>query len=243
MIQYLLKNTRGRDFVCGDLHGCFDLLEEALQPLCFDKTIDRLFCVGDLIDRGHDSVKALEYLQKDWFYCIRGNHEQMFLDWCTETMPGTRYENFRMHMQNGGLWVADYLGIHVQDLMETIILEVDITEKFPDLIPWAVALNQLPNAIEIKSSQKTIGLIHAEIPKSINWDALDEELKKPSVLYSTLFSRKYIRAGKNSYRIEGVDEIYCGHTIVLSPQKLGNVNYIDTGAYSNDNLTVIELDN
>jgi len=55
-IQYLFINKKGRDFVCGDIHGCFDQLEEKLSQVNFDKSTDRLFCVGDLIDRGHDAT-------------------------------------------------------------------------------------------------------------------------------------------------------------------------------------------
>ena len=43
-------NTAGRDFVCGDLHGCFDTVEHALKQLDYDPLRDRLFSVGDLID-------------------------------------------------------------------------------------------------------------------------------------------------------------------------------------------------
>jgi serine/threonine protein phosphatase 1 len=74
-------NTAGRDFVCGDLHGCYDELECNLEKTGFDAARDRMFCVGDLFDRGPRSPAALEYLGKDWFFPVRGNHEDMFLEW------------------------------------------------------------------------------------------------------------------------------------------------------------------
>lgn len=243
-IQYLLKNSKGRDFVCGDLHGCFDLLEDKLKSVHFDPSQDRLFSVGDNIDRGTDSSKALHYFQQDWFYSIRGNHEQMFLDWCIETIPSFRAEAFRFHIHNGGIWVADYLGVHIQDLADEILEDQPITEKYPALNRWIEAINQLPYAIEIKSSRKKIGLIHAEIPKGVSWTSLETELNKTSVLFSTLYSRKYIHCTRLlPYRIKGVDEIYCGHTIVKTRKTRGNVHYIDTGAFSHDNLTLIQLEN
>ncbi len=243
-IEYLFKNNKGRDFICGDLHGCFELLEEKLAEVNFNQQSDRLFSVGDIIDRGSSSEKALDYLKKSWFHCIRGNHEQMFLDWCTEDTPVYRNDAFRFHIHNGGIWLADYLGIHIQKLADDINRDEPITEIYPALNKWVDAIKKLPYAIEIKSDQKKIGIVHAEIPEQVAWPSLEAELNKTSVLYSILFSRKYIFSSKRKkYRIKGVDEIYCGHTIVDMPQKKGNINYIDTGAYSHHNLTLIEIKN
>ena len=243
-IQYLVKNNKGRDFVCGDLHGCFDLLEEKLEGVDFDIHNDRLFSVGDIIDRGADSHKGLHYLQQDWFYCIRGNHEQMLYDWCTEEIVSFRYDAFRCHMQNGGIWVADYLGVHIQELADDILREDPITNKYPVLQQWIEAIKALPYAIEIKSSQKKIGIVHAEIPDNISWPSLEAELNKTTVRYSVLYSRKHIRATKSrNYHINGVDEIFCGHTIVETLETIGNIHYIDTGAFSHQNLTLVKLEN
>ena len=241
-VQYLFKNNKGRDFVCGDLHGCFNLLDKNLDALNFDPLKDRLFSVGDIIDRGEDSPNALQYLQQDWFYCIRGNHEQMLIDWCKETINTSRIEAFLFHMQNGGIWVADYLGIHIQELADVIVNDVHVLEKYPLLRQWLEALEALPYAIEIKSDGKKIGLIHAEIPDNIPWSSLEAELDKDNVRHSCLYSRKRIRALlPGRYRIKEVDEVYCGHTIVSSPKTIGNVHYIDTGAFANQNLTIIQL--
>ncbi len=52
-------NEDGRDFVVGDIHGEYDQLMEALDHQNFDKDHDRLFSVGDLIDRGPKSVDVV----------------------------------------------------------------------------------------------------------------------------------------------------------------------------------------
>lgn len=86
------KNTRGTDYGIGDLHGHFSLLEEALRKIHFDKTKDRLFSVGDLIDRGPSSDRVDEFT---WIEAVRGNHEQMLLEnnW-----------NDEGRVQNGAAW-------------------------------------------------------------------------------------------------------------------------------------------
>ena len=61
-------NEDGRDFVVGDIHGMFQHLTELLEQIEFDEGSDRLFSVGDLVDRGPESHRALEWLDKPWFY-------------------------------------------------------------------------------------------------------------------------------------------------------------------------------
>ena len=111
-------------------------------------------------------------------------------------------------------------------------------DKIKSLNVSALIIRTLPNPNSKKSKNYT-----SNNPPYLE-RTLITELNKTNVLYSVLFSRKYIRCRKpKKYRIEGVDEIYCGHTIIDIPQKIGNINYIDTGAFSHHNLTLIELQN
>lgn len=54
----LPENQNGRDFVVGDIHGHFAMLNELMEVVAFDRNVDRLFAVGDLIDRGPNSVRC-----------------------------------------------------------------------------------------------------------------------------------------------------------------------------------------
>ena len=63
----MTANTRGRDLAVGDIHGHFERLQECLEAVEFDPAVDRLFSVGDLVDRGPASPQALEWLAKPWF--------------------------------------------------------------------------------------------------------------------------------------------------------------------------------
>lgn len=79
LVRVLPSNQIGRDFVVGDLHGCFDLLDRLLDHVRFDPACDRLFSVGDLIDRGPDSLRSLGFLGAPWFYAMKGTREHMLL--------------------------------------------------------------------------------------------------------------------------------------------------------------------
>ena len=80
-VRRIPPNAAGRDFVVGDVHGCFRTLERALAELCFDPACDRLFGVGDLVDRGPHSADALVWLEHRFETVVMGNHERPLLSW------------------------------------------------------------------------------------------------------------------------------------------------------------------
>ena len=94
----LPPNTVGSDYVVGDIHGHVTQLLSSLEDINFNKESDRLICVGDLIDRGPESIEAIELLDEPWFYAVMGNHEYLMLS-------GMRHKNSKDRMvwlKNGG---------------------------------------------------------------------------------------------------------------------------------------------
>lgn len=71
-----------RHIVIGDIHGCIQELDLLLEKLSTDST-DKIYFIGDLIDRGPDSagvVKRVRQLsEKMNVTLILGNHEEKFL--------------------------------------------------------------------------------------------------------------------------------------------------------------------
>lgn len=68
-----------REFVMTDIHGCRLTFQAMLRKINFGKT-DKLFLLGDYIDRGPDSKGVIDdimQMQESGFevFCIRGNHE------------------------------------------------------------------------------------------------------------------------------------------------------------------------
>ena len=62
-LQTFTANPYGRDFVVGDVHGCVSALHRQLSALKFDYQHDRLFCTGDLVDRGRAPVFLVSALK------------------------------------------------------------------------------------------------------------------------------------------------------------------------------------
>ncbi len=64
-----------RTIVVGDIHGCFDELEDLLATVEFSPE-DRLISVGDLITKGPKSREVLErFMAEPQFSAVIGNHD------------------------------------------------------------------------------------------------------------------------------------------------------------------------
>lgn len=61
----------------GDLQGCFGSFMKLLDKIEFNKQKDMIWLVGDLVNRGEDSLKTLEYVyaNKKNFRVVLGNHD------------------------------------------------------------------------------------------------------------------------------------------------------------------------
>ncbi len=66
----------GSTYVVGDIQGCFRSLERLLEVAGFGDD-DVLLCVGDLVNRGPDSLATLRFAYRlgERFDCVLGNHD------------------------------------------------------------------------------------------------------------------------------------------------------------------------
>lgn len=206
-------NTSGRDFFVGDIHGQYGLLMEAMARVEFDTNRDRLFSVGDLVDRGSESFECLLLAFEPWFYGVRGNHE-MLAHAALNEGSGRAWDLWQI---NGGSWVYRYNVHEVRSILNA-------------------ALEHLPYARMVEVDGKHIGVVHADPPQ--NWKLLELE-DHSAGRHALVWGRTRI-SEMDRTPVTGIDAVVVGHTVVERPTTLGNVHYIDTGACHSGRLTLIE---
>lgn len=215
-------NTIGIDYVLGDIHGRFDLVYENLNNVGFNVETDRLFCVGDLIDRGPYSNHVVSFLNLPYVHTIRGNHEDMLLDFF-ETYPNASDEDFyHAGMRNGMTWFLQNNTCERKQILES--------------------LSKLPLVIEIESHRGLIGLVHADVPKDLSWLEFKNQVEADNkvVIETALWGRNRILNGVCE-DIVGLGRLYVGHTVQENIKKLGNVVALDTGAVFDRHLTMVNV--
>lgn len=205
-------NTQGRDFVVGDIHGHFSQLESELKKLGFNYEKDRLFSVGDLVDRGPESHEVINWLYEPWFHAVRGNHDDWVVDYkliCHESW-----------IKQGGLWFQSLLECEKQEVADLISV--------------------LPFAIEVETDHGVVGIVHAD-PIVDHWSSMETFLQRSENRQRVMWSRTRSK-GLNPYSVLGIQAVVVGHTVFSEPVWRNNVLHIDTGPYIEDGkLTIMNI--
>jgi len=76
-ITHISLLSRMSTYVVGDLQGCYKPLKKLLKKVKFSESKDKLWCVGDLVNRGPDSLETLRFLHDmaDSIELVLGNHD------------------------------------------------------------------------------------------------------------------------------------------------------------------------
>jgi serine/threonine protein phosphatase 1 len=239
LVHALPSNPAGRDFVVGDLHGCFDLLDRLLDHVRFDPACDRLFSVGDLIDRGPDSLRSLEFLDAPWFYAVKGNHEDLLLEFFEPYRASGRMDYWDEIVTsdlwlNGGEWVeACYLPV-AQRMTSEFDRLLNRVSELP--LIWVVGKGperfhvlhaELVRAEYRKRDQKV--WLDADIDRWQAGEAIDDATRERLIWGRTLMMTLVGPGTPPVHR--GLSTTYCGHTIVEGVRSYLSHVCLDTGAY------------
>lgn len=198
----IIEPPEGKVYVVGDVHGYYNKLMDALDEIDFNREKDILISVGDLIDRGPDSWKCLNLINEPWFYSCLGNHEDLMF---RGLLDGS-HPHYRCWIENGGDWWLHSDG----DLGEA---DITFLKKIRSKFHYQIQIGD-------------VGFCHAQPP--LVW----APPKDKDEVYELLWGRSYIeyyRLKEEGTEIEGISQVYVGHTPVDEITTVANITYMDTG--------------
>jgi serine/threonine protein phosphatase 1 len=222
-----------RTLIIGDIHGGLRALLQIMERAKISKD-DTLIFLGDYVDGWSESPQVLDYLihlgQTQKCIFIRGNHDQLFLDWLE-----TNDKNI-----DEGMWFK-HGGKATVNAYKTVPEEIKIKH-----ITFLKSLQDHhlddQNRLFVHAGFTNMsGVSYEYFPKLFYWDrtlwetalSLDQNIKKTSRCYPQRFK---------IYK-----EIYIGHTPTTRigetiPVQRACVWNVDTGAAFKGKLTILDIE-
>lgn len=215
-------STKKRHFVVGDIHGRYATFLNLLEEIEYNKETDIIYSVGDLIDRGEDSVATVEFFKQSNTHAVLGNHEQMIVnqrDW----------RDIWMYPPNGGPATLASL--------KEYGYELKWLENFCKKLPICIDVGE-------EDEENAFRIIHAECPSYWPEDYFREYLiqypddaPEGDLLWGRKTVQEAVRNVKNMKLAgDGIKfaepwttrNVFCGHTPTQGVIRVGNMRWIDT---------------
>ncbi len=211
----------------GDLHGHRDLLEQQLELHRFDPGRDRVFSVGDLVNRGPDSLGTLALVEEPWFHAVLGNHDLMLLNYLG-------YYSSRIHRRasypsGAGEWVKQAQARHpkllrrLADRLARLPLAIHVADRIPfnvmhgDLAPFGSSQERLFDRDDV--------CLHDADRSASSRQNFHQALG--STLSDLPFKDRVIRISDSAFR--SLHLTYVGHSPVREVVVHNSYIYIDQG--------------
>jgi serine/threonine protein phosphatase 1 len=214
-----------KTYIIGDVHGEFDTLVKLTEKL--PKNAELIF-VGDLIDRGAKSKEVIEFVRKNNYRCVLGNHEQFMIDYgtsFTKTYPYSTNPSF-LHSwyNNGGDATLFSYGLLRYDKKEGMqcVENFEAMTQFQDDIEW---LKTLPLYIELDSEINNLPVVITHASCGDVWHHHDNPNAVETFRDYALWHRQPPKKDTPIYNIHGHTPVEFGVEIEE------NYTNVDTGCY------------
>ena len=222
-----------KKFVIGDIHGGLKALLQVLKKINCDENYTLIF-LGDYVDGWSESPAVLDFLielqKKQPCVFIRGNHDELLLDWL---LGNNENIDEKLWFQHGGeATVLSYQNINAETKEKHIQFLQSLQDYYLDD----------KNRLFIHAGFTNMkGVEHEFFKPLFYWDrtlwetalAIDNQLSKDAITYPL--------------RLKIYNEIFIGHTPVTKIDETIPVNKacvwnVDTGAAFKGKLTIMDVD-
>ena len=222
-----------KKFVIGDIHGGLKALLQVLKKINCDENYTLIF-LGDYVDGWSESPAVLDFLielqKKQPCVFIRGNHDELLLDWL---LGNNENIDEKLWFQHGGeATVLSYQNINA----ETKERHTQFLKSLQDY-----HLDDKNRLFIHAGFTNMKGVEHEFFKPLFYWDrtlwetalAIDSQLSKDAITYPL--------------RLKIYNEIFIGHTPITKIDETIPVNKacvwnVDTGAAFKGKLTIMDVD-
>jgi bis(5'-nucleosyl)-tetraphosphatase (symmetrical) len=253
-------------FAIGDLQGCYRQFEQLLDLINFDRGQDRLWLVGDIVNRGSDSLEILRFVKglTGAATVVLGNHDLhllMVAEGCASLSPNDTIQDILSAPDREELldWLRQQKLLHVDGNYAMV---------HAGLLPsWSIAqASELAKAAEaaIQGEEFHEFCLHMYGDHPDHWDeALSGYTRLRVIINAMTRMRICTPDGKMDFKFKGVVEdipdgylpwfetphrasreatIIFGHWSALGLRLRNNLIALDTGCLWGGTLTAIRLD-
>lgn len=257
------------DYVIGDIQGCYEPLMRLLDKINYNSATDRLFFVGDLVNRGPDSLKVLHFLksQSEHIGITLGNHDLHLLGALFGGHPWSGKDDTLAQVLEAndahmlGHWLRQQnILIHLPEF-NTLISHAGIA-PFWDVAMAKAAAFELECVLKGEHYHEFLAQMYGNEP--VYWSDDLEGIERLRIITNSFTRMRLCDAAGGLYfkykgtlltapadlypwfshpkRLEIKEDIVFGHWAALMGQCPNpNIHAIDTGCYWGNTLTALRL--
>jgi len=254
------------DFIVGDVQGCITPLKNLLKKINFSYDSDRLFFLGDVVNRGENNLETMKLIltNQDNFQMVLGNHDIHLLACHFDSQKIKKNDNFQDILDsNSRDEIIEYL------LSKPLALELDGSLLVHAGIPpiWSKEdvfyySDFIKSNMQSSNSKKFINSIYSNRPNKFT-DSLTMIEKSTYAINALTRMRFCSKHGKINYKakgnfvhnpqgykawflhkndkLENID-IFFGHWSTLKDFNQPKRYHLDTGCVWGNKLTAIRIE-